>query len=88
VLELLLLALPCVSPEHRRHNREKAGDSFLRESERDSEAARCSHQLPSTYSCHDLFVIEVLCTRGLDTHHIHGLLQLPSPNSASRKGRS
>jgi hypothetical protein len=64
VLELLLLALPCVSPEHRRHNREKAGDSFLRESERDSEAARCSHQLPSTYSCHDLFVIEVLCTRG------------------------
>jgi hypothetical protein len=36
VLELFLLALPCVSPEHRRQNREKAVDSFLGESERDS----------------------------------------------------
>jgi hypothetical protein len=42
VLELFLLALPCVSPEHRRQNREKAVGSFLGESERDSEKARHS----------------------------------------------
>ena len=40
VLELFLLALPFVSPEHRRQNREKAVGSFLGESERDSEEVK------------------------------------------------
>ena len=48
VLELFLLALSCVSPEHRRQNREIAVGSFLGESESNSEEARRCHPHPST----------------------------------------